>query len=447
MSRKKIHSFKELHEAYLKLHPEIALQELLLSYGIDIPLNEIKNIQILEKNKNAISYLNTRTNEIITSDLFGRVYQKYDEKYSVGLTISNPDKNFFVEHYHAIRPAKTYKEAAKNALESRNNPDTKLLSRAYADIDTKYGNFCLHIEEGYTNYRYGPSKQVSLYYGNHEQVIDPLSRDFDFHKYCLCRWKHLQYCNFNQWQIGYVNEYFDGPGRNIWNYGISNKNDQETAAPIHASHLRSGREGGVIFIDGDLKIAENEQCVPDIFTFSDDIREQFDEYEILSLTSKAYFCNYRACVAILKTENQLTIEYKKKEIKTGEWSKSLSENIDSMTNKEFTCDDLKKIISRLEGLDINESLKKFIISELISYTNIHKEDELATLGAFSLEPFSFEQMLEYIKQFNLQELVEKGIETILETFHMDIDELLGKCPPNQLEEAKVNKLLKNNIYN
>ena len=40
-------------------------------------------------------------------------------------------------------------------------------------------------------------------------------------------------------------------------------------------------------------------------------------------------------------------------------------------------------------------------------------------------------MLQYIEKKNLIEVVEKGIESLSSTFHMDIEEILGQNPPNQ----------------
>lgn len=85
MGAKTFHSLEEFSK----------MQQILLYYGIDIPLEDLQNIEILEKKSELISYWNKRTNEIITSNLLGRVLEKYDTKFSVGLTISNLDKTFF----------------------------------------------------------------------------------------------------------------------------------------------------------------------------------------------------------------------------------------------------------------------------------------------------------------------------------------------------------------
>ena len=156
-NNKRFTSFKEFGDEYLKLNQEkLEKHRKLQSYGLDIYLEEVGDIEIIEETKRLITYYHKKTNQIVTSDLVGRVYEKWHPKYSVGLSTCNQDKTFFVDHFHSINPVKTYEEAGKNALKSRRNSETKLLSRAYADVSTKYGDFCLHLEEGYTDYKFGP---------------------------------------------------------------------------------------------------------------------------------------------------------------------------------------------------------------------------------------------------------------------------------------------------
>lgn len=315
-----------------------------------------------------------------------------------------------------------------------------MLSRAYADVDTKYGNFCLHIEQGYTDYKFGPYRQVYLYYGNHEQVMIPWSNDFDFHKYCLFKCKYIEQDKFNQWMMGYVNENFDGPKRSIWNYGQAINKNEKCDLPIYACETRTSSNQGVIIINGDLKLKENVECIPEIF---DHYERELDAYESLECSSKAYFGNYGEYVAILKQGYTITIEYQKQVYRTREWNKDYFEFIESITNKEFTCDDFKKIITKIGTSSLSENIKNFIVSELKTYINIHDEQDFDKFDACTLESFSFEELLEYIKQQNLTELIEKSLESMSEIFQIDIEEVLGTNAPNQQKESQnVKKITK-----
>lgn len=429
-NKKVFYSFKEFGEEFRRLNQEnLEKQGVLQSYGVDIPLEEMQNIEILEKNGASITYWNRKENESVTSHLLSNIYEKWSEGYSVCLTTCNPDKTFFVEHFHSIDAPKTYIQAGKNALKSRKNPGTKLLSRAYADISTKYGDFCLHIEEGYTDYKFGPYRFVSLYYGNHEQVMIDWMNDFDFSKYGILRWRYGDQYKFSQWFMGFEDEKFDCPKRNTWKYGESND-----ASPIYASTSRTSTNSGAIFMRGISKIDENIMYIPEIFDYYCRLQPELKEYEDLDCTSKAYFCNYSECVAILKQGSNISMEYKKKDFKTHNWIKGFSVSIASATTQEFTQEDFKNIITKLEAPSISDSLKTFTISELESYKNIHNADDFESLDKFTLEPYHFEDMLQYLEKKNLIEVVEKGIESLSSTFHMDIEEILGQNPPNQTKE-------------
>ena len=324
-------------------------------------------------------------------------------------------------------------------MQSRNDCSSKLLSRAYADVSTKYGDFCLHVEEEYVDYKTGAYRSISLYHGNHEQVIIPNLNEFDFHKFCLFRCKYIEKSKFNQWILGYVNENFDGPKRNIWNYGDAKYQEQKIDCPVYAFDLRTNTRGGVIFTNGSLKINENTICMPEFFE-----NIETDEYEKLECTSKAYFSRHGEFLAIIKQGTKIIIEYNEKKYRTDKWSKPFSESIISLTDKEFTCDDFRKIITILEKMPINEREKKFVVDELITYMNIHNENEFSTINRFTLEPFKFDDIVEYIKSQDLTDLVEKFIELLSNNFHIDIEDLLGENPPNQQKNNGYVKKYKKN---
>lgn len=437
-NNKRFTSFKEFGEEYLKLNQEkLEKQRKLQSYGLDISLEEVGDIEIIEETRQLITYYHKKTNEIVTSDLSGKVYKKWYPKYSVGISTCNPDKTFFVDHFHSINPVKTYEEAGKNALKSRRNPETKLLSRAYADVSTKYGDFCLHLEEGYTDYKFGPYRSVSLYYGNHNQVMINYRNDFDFNRYGLLKWYYINQNKFSRWFMGYEDDFFNNPNRNTWKF--EGLNDTSS---IYATKSCKDYNSGVIFINGDLKLKENIMYISDIFNYHK-IKEELKEYESLDCISKAYFCNYSECLAILKQGSTIRMDYKKERPRTHDWIIDFSSDIPSATAQEFTVADFENILEQLEISSLSERVKKFVISELESYKNIHNPEDFASLHTFTLEPYHFEDMLGYLEGKNLTDLVEKGIETVTSTFCMDIEDFLGQNPPNQSKEpAYVKKNIK-----
>ena len=230
---------------------------------------------------------------------------------------------------------------------------------------------------------------------------------------------------FDQWMIGFEDENFDAPKRNIWKYGVS-----LATVPIYASDSRTDRNSGVIFMKGNPKLAENIMYIPDKFDYCR-IKEELKEYESLDCTSKAYFCNYSECIIMLKQGSTIRMDYKKENPRTHYWEKEFSSYIPSETAQEFTVADFENILEKLEVSSLSERLKYFVVSELESYKNIHNPEDFDSLHTFTLEPYHFEDMLGYIEGKNITELVEKGIEMVTSTFCMDIEDFLGQPPFNQ----------------
>lgn len=409
---KSFHSFKEFSKAFKEENKEkLEMQEIFNSYGLDVPIDSLDDLHIIKRSKDFITYLDKKTNMIITSNLVGKIYKKWDSLYSVGLTTFDPEKNFFVEQYNSIDAAKTYDEAGENAMKARNNPETKLVSRAYTDVSTKYGDFCLHLEESYTDYRFGPYRSVSLYHGNHEQVIENWNNEFDFARYCLFRWKCIKRNNFDQWMMGYASE---GPKINSWSYGD---------IPLYSKD--DGGVATVISMDGSLKLMDNLEYIS--FLYGSELKEDYlKQYEDMDCTSKAYFSSYGILVAVIKQGNTINIDYRNQR---EYWNLCYSDKVISATNQRFTKEDFENIIERLEQFPLIAREKKSIISVLSAYINTHDEKDFATLNTFTLKPYTFEDMLQYVKQQDLGELVERGIETVSDTFNVDVEEILGKNPP------------------
>lgn len=437
IENKTFHSFKDFKKAFMDDNKgKLETLKVFHSYGLDIPLELLSNIEILEKSKRSLTYYDKSSKTIVTSDLMSKIYEKWNERYSVSLTTCNQDKTFFIEHFHSIYPAKTYEEAGLNALKSRNNLETRLLSRAYADVSTKYGDFCLHIEENYADYKWGPYRSISLYYGNHEQVMIELQNDFDFNKYCLVRCKYMKQNEFNQAMLGFTDVNYDMPRLNIWNYGKI----KSGAFPIYSMENSINHNSGAIFINGTLKLEENAVCVPQIFDFYK-IKNILKQYEDLDCTSKAYFGNYRGeCIAVLKQGSIIRVEYEKENSKNRDWENCFSDRIISLTSREFTKNDFIDIMDVIAtSTIIGDGLKEFVISQLTAYINTHNENDFESLNSYNLASCNFEAMLQYMEQQDLVNLVESGIESLSEALSIGIDEILGENPPNQTKVSQYAK--------
>lgn len=439
MSKEKsYHSFKDLAKAYYEQHPEIETQKLLKKYGLDYSLEDIENIEILEYDNRLIKILNKNTNEIIISDLYKKVHDKYSAKYSVGLITYNQDKDYYVEKYNYIKPAKTYEEAANNAIKSRNNPETLLLSRAYKDISTKYGDFCLAVEENYSNYKFGPHKIVSLYHGSHNDAIDDIYNDFGIEG-CIFRWKYYFDTDFNQWMIGH-SERLSAPFCNRWRYGITNCNNEEIDEPMYGSHVdRRYSFYSQFILNNKVKLKENPKYLLDYFN------DNFYNRELLNVDEKTnvpriYSGSYGDFISIIKEKAKIIIKYYNKKgghelYETLNDYKSIA--VDSETENDFTIEDFNNIINRINEEDMPLEFKDNLICELKTYINLHKRDDLNKINDFSLKDFTFDDMLRDLQQDNLSQVIEDMLESLSQTFNIDMNEMIGKSPIAQ----KKNKLI------
>ena len=82
-----------------------------------------------------------------------------------------------------------------------------------------------------------------------------------------------------------------------------------------------------------------------------------------------------------------------------------------------------------------KELIEFINKQLKSYSNVHDAQNFNELKNVSLEDYSFDDMLKYIKQSDLKVLIENGLESLAQLLNIDIEKILGENIPNQ-EEVK-----------
>lgn len=450
MSEKKVYnSFEDFGVDYFEENEElIEKQKLLLSCGVKLSLDDIENIDVFAAGPNhEISYFDKRTNQIVTSDIFGRVFEKWSNSIrSNSLTFSNLDNNLFEQHFYGIDSSKSHKKIIDGIVLSRSHPKFKLLSRAYRDISTKYGDFCLHVEEGYTDYKWGPYRLVSLYFGNHNNTMVPYKNDFDFCEFCLFRWKFEKNNNFSRWNMGYYPSKFTNPKMNTWYYPETIVDGKSSG--IFASSDRVNNDHALILLNGSLKVTDNLKYCPEFFGYFSDIKREIKEYEDEAYDSKAYFCNPSDLIAILKKDNKIMIEHKHADISTREWGKVFSGNITSTSEGIFTPDDFLSVWKILTHMQLHESekakkfinasgkfnrLKDFALNQISTYADIFDHDDFNTLDKFSLENVSFDDMLNVLKSPDIVQIVETGLETMMENFHISIEDLLGNNPPNQKE--------------
>lgn len=428
-SKESFNSFKDFAKDYFSKHPECLT---LLKYGIDLPTDELENIEIIDKDWESITYINKKTNEIVKSYIYKKIYDRIDKIDATCLSINNQDENIYIDYFDNIDATKDYSNAIIN---SRKNPEKRILSRVYKDVDTKYGKFCLHAEEGSDMCSIGAYKQISLYHGSHDEIID-YRNDFDFGKYCIIRFKHYIKENFDQWIMGYISKTgYSNPDINMWQYNTSFSNNQSVDSPIYGFEHRNNSEAGTIIMDGSIKVKDNENSVPSyrIIRFWNGVVE---EYENKACNSKAYFANYNGFVSITKHGKFININCTGRNNTSFGWHGTSSIVLLSETDGQFTPDDFKIIISKIESLDVVEKgkLKISIINQLRNYLNIHDKDDFSKVNKYGLTDVTFEDMVLKMKDKDISQIIEKYLEDMCDTFNISMEDLLGNPPQDMKSE-------------
>lgn len=436
----------------IDLFKPASIKNILFSEGLEIMIYDTSDIEILEREDTKIVYHDKRTSEIICSDLECYIDKKWGHYNTAGLITYVPSKSLFIEDYHSYECDESILQRCKNVIDVRRKDKNLVFSRTYVDVSTKYGDFCLHIEEKNTDNEYGPHVWLSLYHGNHNEIIDELSNDFNWPEYGIFRTKYMKKNEFYQWMLGFVDNVWNHPFRNIWSYGQTKVGKNTSNSPIYSFNEYQGYgKRGTIFIDGSIKLKENKECIPDMFE-----NLEVDEYENISYNSKAYFGTPSEHVAILKylNSNNIKIIYKQKNKRSGNFEEKATTTIQSNTNKEFNEHDFEQIVAALEEMPINKFLKKYIIDEIKTYIAIYFRNNRFYIGEFpddsyinlsnTLKQDGYDILVDILDRHDATEVVEKLIESISQIFHISIDELLGKPKLKETkkqEESKITKQL------
>ena len=405
----------------------IKIKRMLNAYGIEIPDEELEYIRLIKKEKYSITFRNIKTKEIITSDLMGKIYRKHLEGMSI-LLKKIMDNNLVVEYYNSLKITDPSISVGEVALQARANSDTKLISRAYVNVNTKYGSFCLHLEEGYQKEDQEPYSQVSLYLGTSDQVIND-NNDFSFQEFGIFRSDYHKKDDFNIFNMGYDENSPINPKTAIWNFGKVNKNGQIVKTSLYAFTSHKQKDSGIVLIDGSIKIAENQKLLPDIFKYYQ-IDEQLQQIDQVVCNSKMYFANYNEFLVVIKKGSQLTFEYRQKD-ENMEWKSLYSITVNTQKVGEIIVPDIKLILLELEDIPLSDDFKATIINQLQSFLSTHKID-LKKLS-FTLKPYNIESMLAQLKDQDLSELIETELEKLSELFNIPVEELVRKrkASPNQ----------------
>ena len=402
-----------------------------------------ENLKFILERDGKVKYLDKEANCLYTlTRCFG--IRNYSSGNSICFKKEDLNTGIIEEEYYSVASYIDYIEVTKKISDLREN--NLLYSRCYTDVETKYGTFCLEVDEMYDNaYEthcancfkdcYKPKhRALTLYNVTHDNNdFKNIGYPYIYQHFGVLKFKSVPKSNFNQWHLGYVDKLYENPRRSIWNYGnVAEKSVEK--APIYSISDYADNLGfrGAIILDGSIKTSNIKNYLPYYFA-----NLEVDEYEKKEVTSKIYYGASNTIVVVLKNGYEIKVIYNVYNPRKNKNDEKESVNIISLTDGKFTKDDFEKIISSLELMNIDNELKESFITELVTYINVHTSD-FNTLTN-TVENISYQELKEIIEKSNLAEFVEKLIENMSETFSISISDLLGKKEVKKGLSRKINK--------
>lgn len=192
-------------------------------FGIyDIPFDLLDNYDILTVDQNNIEYINKISGEICRIKLKAISIYEVFSGLEGKITIIKPEKNTYESKYHQSRLSHDYKSAI-NSLQYNYRKKINLLKVKFnQDVLTEYGDFCLEVEETYSDNN--PYIEIALYYSNY-QTLENEEND-KYKKYGILKFTYNKHTAMYSWKLGYNIDNYDSQ-----TYLKNNKFNNKTCLP------------------------------------------------------------------------------------------------------------------------------------------------------------------------------------------------------------------------
>ena len=385
---------------------------LLKKYGVFIPLDEIDDIQIksLDPEKKGITFINNKTNIIVTSNLDDKLSRFCPFGFTTtSLRVSNLDESTVDERFHYVAG---YEQIGEKLLKARENSLEANYSRAYKNLVNDNKTHCFLIEERNIDSENG-YRSITLYNDCYQGILEEYNNEFYFPKNVIFRLKYFPQSHFHQ---AFIREP-DNSLSSFYQYdGMGN-------APLCAYERYYSFNklcySGVILINGSVKLNGNDHLPRNINT------SEFQEFEEDIYDSKAYFSIGKESLIIVKKDGVLFVYVK------SNGNKELLGRLDSVTDSGFCSDDFSYIIDLLCGVQISDELREHVIRQLSIYINTHDKEDFGKLSIPDIKLDDYSLMKE---SFDNDDMFEKS------------DELLDRLSEIFLSEYLRTKKLSYKVY-
>ena len=407
-------------------------------FGINVTVEEAKNIYLEIRTQSLIIARNLKTRNRMISSIIAENHFKVDNSFinifgSAIIRFEHPQSGAIEDQYYHNDKNSTIQDILSS---KEKMPDYRTISRTYRNIATKHGVLCLVVEDNIKDVKYERELthiRIALY--NKNKLPSTNESSIDYNRDCIFEWKYFE---DTKESIHICKS--DGVNYTHPRTVISYDKIEGTDDYIYSNYTWSLYCSGIVLRNGNINIYDNPIVkLPD--RFDDSYRRLlFKEEEKTPHTSKAYFVSsssYGDALSVVKDNDDIIL--RRYQFSFNRWIKSLEKVIKSNTTGQFTSEDINLIINETLSLELNNDIKSEIIRSLYGYINTHKDSNLDEERIFTLKDKSYEQLSSSIKNESittLSEKIEKGIELLSNMFQIPINELLGIKETKPVKEIR-----------
>lgn len=435
------HSLEEFREAMSEERADYSEKvELLRKYGLELDDLDMSDVEILEEDEDgySLTFRNKSTNEVYCSNLMVSLSHPLFETNNVvaySIVKNNVKEQYWHTISYEIKPRRT------KALKARRNPENLLFSRAYVDVETKYGDFCLHIEKGGNLCCISPYSFLALYHGKAEEIME--YNNFVFRQEGALKHTLFEKDNFSGWQIG--NAKFDEVKKHRYIYG---QLPDDKGSSLYAIRMLSKGFIGMIVDSGEITDNVSYEYEP--------IDYHSDMFEFLyskNYYSKAFFLlDGLHGLEIIKDDNGILVGYRTRQ--NCRLNEVFLMKLSTLVKGRLSSDELLSIVNVLKAKSSDE-LVSMVCDELEIYENISKnlndnnevQDVVQLSSPFMLPIVDWDMAVETLRNSDPVKLTEDIIENYSRELGVTIDDIIGIEDKTQIEEHKswVKQIKHNNV--
>lgn len=422
---------------------------------------DIDDIEILEVGSSYIYARNKKTNELLYAAI--KYFRNRQYFYNEHISLYHATKLNDVIHekyYHVFSPNLKLEEIKKSLKQTELTDDDLIFQRAYTDVQSKYGEMCLVIENTGNSkyYTFDSKSSIGLFHGSSEKIIDPNSTLEPTFYHIFKNFSQNQ--DFYNYMFGHE---FGSTKEHIWSYRINNK------------FIYSIENVGAIIEDGsidvlDKKYKDPEYCPITVYTLA----KEYKDFLSKKAETKAYFrAGFGTMLTIEKEKENISIKLYTNFNKNRKPQILLEKKLPKYEKGDFSSKEIALIIAALDAEKEKDYFKylkylkrktykanKKYFKDISSFSQIKKalidyknfKENISSIQMDISSPYclpieDFDKAVYFLRQSDSNLLVKNIIQNYMIEFNVSLKDLLGNNTMAK-EQMESNIQYKKNIkYN